>query len=667
VNGEVNKETRQAAEAESTSNTPEDILGPLFKAAASRGGINFTYALLRVAGETYNTPDPFLILQSKLMELDWAASEDAILSQYCALATCEAPLELLANLLRCARGEPYHMFPFLHLYRGEFPHGSKPTAVEMAEDVALTATQDGKPEISQLLRDAYTPDILAAVVPGDAAPAKAQIEEALRKCALFLSAFLKVYSEVRLEFRELPRFHKLLGFQVLELLVDEETGLYGIKVHLPSGESACLLRRPDSTKCVNVEPGPPLRFCMSGLTKAPDEWRVGTKRLYEIGLPGRYNKLGEWKPIDYQGGDHAPIGARAEAASPDPDVQGALFYIMCTGHWVVEFALLAPLELPSEQVTLGERFHLYRCPPLQGLAEGSRYQRVYDGWWDLESIEPDAIRLAISEIGLHVNMMALAYRVSASWQLKYRMRDISRGCTCPSEDGLLALDSMLGNLSRTDDAFVLHAAIDWYNRGTSARNVFAEFLCYYIAMESVAIALHEGKADFGMGYVPARVPKKRREQQRDECIARKYEELYATSPTRFVEEAYSKCVVGLAQQVRGVAEHIFGHDHEYVHALFKERDGYSLSSMRSRIAHGRLSLRRREHEDLVWSRVYEMSRIAREFLMRLALRLGPDAAIPRWSQSSLIGVSGFDPRGFLVASPELLPNKDWRIRPEWFL
>jgi hypothetical protein len=648
------------------STETEAVLRPLFEAAASHDDVQFIYTLIRVSGESYNTPDPLLVLQSRLDALDSAANDEALLSQYRALATCGAPLELLANLLRCARGEPYDMFPFLHLYSGELSHRPKPTATEMAEDITLAAGKDGRPELSTLVSSAYDPELLAADTPGGPVRSRADVQAALQACGSFLSALFRLYSAERLKYREWPRFRKLARFYVLELLVDGETGLYGVRVHFPNGESEGLVRRPDSTTCGVAETGPPVRFAMAALTKPPDEWRVGEKLLYQIGLPGRYNELGEWKPISYPG-DYEPIRARAEALSPDPDVQGALFYIMCTSHWVVEFALLAPMELPSAQVTLGERFHLYRCPPLQGLAEGTRYERVYDGWWDLESIEPDAIRLAISEIGLHVNMMALAYRVSASWQLKYRIRDISRGCTRPSEDGLPALDSMLGNLSRTEDAFVLHAAIDWYNRGTSARNVFAEFLCYYIAMESVAIALHEGKADFGMGYVPARVPRKQRDQQRDECIARKYEELYTTSPTRFVEEAYSQCVVGLAQRVRGAAEHIFSHNHKHVKALFEERDGYSLSSMRSAIAHGRLSLRRREHEDLVWGRVGEMSRIAREFLMRLALRLGPEAAVPRWPQSTFIGVGGFDPRGFLVASQELLPNKDWRIRPEWFL
>ncbi len=627
--------------------------------------IQFIYTLIRVSGESYNTPDTFLVLQSRLDALDLAASEEALLSQYRTLATCGAPLESVANLLRCARGEPYHMFPFLHLCGSEFPH-TKATAAEMAEDLASTADRDARPDISALLRRAYNPELLVAAAPGGTAPPKAEVEAALQACASFLSVLLRLYSTERLKYREWSRFHKLPRFYVLELLVDDETGLYGVRMHYPNGESDGLIRRPDSTRCAVAGTGQLVRFGMTSFTKPPDEWRLGTKRLYEIGLPGRYNELGEWKPISYPG-DCEPIKARAEAASPDPDVQGALFYIMCTGHWVVEFAVLAPLELPSEQVTFGERLHLYRCPPLEGLAERSRYQHVYDGWWDLDSIEPDAIRLAISEIGLHVNMMALAFRVSASWQLKYQMRDRSKGCARPSADGLSALHSMLGNLSRTDDAFVLHAAIDWYNRGTSARNVFTEFLCYYVAMESVANALHEGKADFGMAWAPLRVPKKQREQQRDECIARKYEDLYAISPTRFVEEAYSECVVGLAQRFRGVAENVFGPNHEYVHALFEKRNGYSLSSMRSAIAHGRLSQRRREHEDLIWSRVHEMSRIAREFLMRLALKLGPGAAIPRWPQSSLIGVSGFDPRGFLVASPELLPNKDWRIRPEWFL
>lgn len=642
----------------------EKHLKTLFEAAASHDDLQFIYTLIRVSGESYNTPDPFLVLQSRLDALDLAASDEALLSQYRGLAACGAPLELVANLLRCARGEPYDMFPFLHLYRGEFPHKLRPTATEMAEDIALAASNGGRPELSESVRRAYQFELLVGAASAGRAPSNVDVQAALQACATFLASLLRLYSAERLKYREWPRFHKWPRFYVLELLVDDATGLYGVKVHYPSGGSDGLIRRPDSTRCGVADMGPPVRFAMAAYTRPPDEWRVGRKLLYELGLPGRYNELGEWKPISYPG-NYEPIKARAEAGSPDPDVQGALFYIMCTAHWVVEFALLAPLELPSQQITFGERFHLYRCPRLQGIPEGRQSLYVYDGWWDLESIDPDAIRFAISEIGLHVSMMTLAYQVSASWQLKYRMRHISRGCASPSEDGLHILDSMLGGLKRTGDAFVLHAAIDWYNRGTSAGNVFTEFLCCYVAIESVALALDEGDADFSVGYM--RVPKAQRKQERDECIARKHDELYATDRTRFVQDAYFECVVGLDKKVLRVVELVFGQGHEYVRAVRDKRDGYSLSSMRSAIAHGRLSMRRREDGELVWRRVGEMSRIAREFLMRLALNLGPDAAIPKWPQSAYHGVSGFDPRGFLVASQELLPNKDWRIRPEWFL
>ena len=40
-------------------NGPDAVLGGLFEAAASSGGINFVYALLRVAGETYNIQTHF--------------------------------------------------------------------------------------------------------------------------------------------------------------------------------------------------------------------------------------------------------------------------------------------------------------------------------------------------------------------------------------------------------------------------------------------------------------------------------------------------------------------------------------------------------------------------------------------------------------------------------
>ena len=57
-------------------------------------------------------------------------------------------------------------------------------------------------------------------------------------------------------------------------------------------------------------------------------------------MPGRYNKLGEWKPIIYPGKTDT-LHKDAMEMSEDDEVRGTLFYMMCTGYRVIEFAARA--------------------------------------------------------------------------------------------------------------------------------------------------------------------------------------------------------------------------------------------------------------------------------------------------------------------------------------
>src|SRR2546427_13263611 len=101
----------------------------------------------------------------------------------------------------------------------------------------------------------------------------------------------------------------------------------------------------------------------------------------------------------------------------------------------------------------------------------------------------------IAMIGVAANRMAFAYGGAVDWRIKYRMveRSGSGSCATPSREDLHILDALLRNFPQTDDAIILDAAIDWYNRGRSSRNIFTAFLCYYIALESVSVAVADRK------------------------------------------------------------------------------------------------------------------------------------------------------------------------------
>src|SRR5205814_445061 len=129
------------------------------------------------------------------------------------------------------------------------------------------------------------------------------------------------------------------------------------------------------------------------------EWRVGEKRLHEIGLPGRYNTLGEWRPMVYEGSTEW-MDKEIQSLTSDPDVQGALFYIYCTAHHLIEFVVSGDIDLPYDNpVQFGTArypVHISKCPQKD---EWDPHLRIYDGWVFLHSLSVEEIERALYEIG----------------------------------------------------------------------------------------------------------------------------------------------------------------------------------------------------------------------------------------------------------------------------
>lgn len=377
----------------------------------------------------------------------------------------------------------------------------------------------------------------------------------------------------------------------------------------------------------------------------------------------RYNKPGEWKPIIYPG-DKDSILKDVRRLSEDKEVQGVLFYMMCTGCRVIEFVVRATVELPEGGISFDDKFYLWKCPPLDNTSKLIQSICIYDGWLGLESTDPEEIRLAIAMIGVTVNRLAFAYNATANWRLKYTIASDIDPYATPSKEDVQFLDSIFRSFPRTDDAILLDAAIDWYNRGRSSRNIFTAYLCYYIAFESVAIAVADGKADLGLNYL--RESKKSRKQKLIDDIQLKHDSLYPKDPVRFIREAYFDCILSLKEKTYRVAELVFGPEHRFLTALFQKRDGYSLNDIRGKLAHGGIKLFDKEDENLVRNRLQEIADISREFLTRIIFLLKPTNPLPSWSQLYRLSFTTADPRTTLVVSREdVIPNKDWRIRPEW--
>jgi hypothetical protein len=623
------------------------------KALRQAGLLETVFALVRVEGFAFG-PD---LLDEQLTALEDGPTEAQ--ARYWLIATNLEQLRLLLNLARCAAQEPFDPYPFGSVGGTDEPQGRFVHDAALATRNALLAVDES--ELAELVATAYSPQVLNPEEAEGGASAAPVVSQALRALETLTRAIIEAQKEARRRFVGQQLLFKLPQFEVLELLVGEADGLYGFRVHFSNGSTAHFERHLDRTDALNIMLSCPLNFMVGGLDDLRHEWLVGGKPLYEIGLPGRYNRPGEWKPIIFPG-DPQPLLTRVRSLSDDPEVQGALFYVMATGHRVIEFVVRTALELPSTYAGLGERLELFKCPSDAAGLGGNI--RIYDGTFTLDSIDPDEVRRAIATIGVGVNRFAFAYGAAVDWRTKYSTQVRTAALAQPSKDDLDLLDSLLKDFPATTDAVVLDAAIDWFNRGRSSRNVFVSFLAFYIAFESVASAIADGKVDLGVRY--NRMSKAERLEQRARCIRAKHDALYNVDSVRFVSEAYFECVHTLKAKSRAVAELVFGAEHPAVSALFERATEPSLSDIRSALAHGTYTLLDVEHEHLVRRRLPEVEDIAREFLTRLIFQLEPSTRIPSWTQEHGFAMSMADPRNTLYATQEsILPTKEWPIRPEW--
>lgn len=627
----------------------------LFNSARAQDGREYIYTLLRVTGPEVDRSDSVVRLQKALSD---ASSQGDVQAEYRNLVENEDVLELLCNLLNCAKGNPFSTVPFHYLDKGSFPQIVRAGLNDKIEEVCRLAA-DFRPEFSDVMTEVYGTYLSTGHDKVDTE----QFKAALSSCRSFLKALLVTYFSERLSFKDWNKFQKVSAFEVMELLMNDQYGLYGFKMHFPTGSHALFERHPDSHDGRNFFV-PDVSFFVGLIDAMQSAWSIEGKRLHELNLPGRYNKLGEWKPI---AGPTAiqTLSSEARSLSDDPDVQGAAFYILSTGFCVIEFVAVLNVDLPHEQVSFGDRLHLWKCPPLEKSPDSNVNVRIYDGWLQLDSFDINEVRHSIAMIEVALNRLAFAYDGTLTWRGKYRLELDAPPLWTPQEEDTHLVNSLLKDFPKSEDAIILDAALDWYRRARTSRNPFTAFLCYYIALESVSIAVADGEADFGLNY--HRDNKLERRQARLACIQNKHEKLYQSDPQEFVEQAYFDCVVGLGKKTKRVVELVFGTGHANLDLLFtRTEDGHSLSSIRSMLAHGKFVLLDRDERNLVRRRLPEVAHIAKELLIRLTFFLKPDDPLPAWSQKFSNTLIFDDPRSTMFVNDEaLLRNKDWRIRLGW--
>ena len=593
----------------------DELIKNIFKKAEDKNFLEYIMALVRVIGIESYDEDPLVLLYEKIRK-DSLTEKDNIL--------LEGFWNLLINICKISEGFPYNLYFSIDL--------------------------DNKETILDFLI-------------GDLKEYLAEIFKTNSKTILnFVNAFLRIYFLQLNDFKFKQKIYKLPNFEVLELLTEENIGLYGFKMHFSNGSNAMFIRNNNRTEAINILFEQNRVGFYIGLTDdLKHEWKVGDKRLFELGLPGKYNNDGEWKPIIYPGNcDH--LMEEARKATPDERIQGVLFYMFCTGHNVIEFVIKTPIKLPDKKTELDSKIYLLQLESDDKLKKFSN-EYIYDGWMELYDVSIDGIKNSIDEIQRVMQNLAFYFDNQVKWKLKYNLVNHSRGSSLANKKDLEVFKK-LNKITQIEKDQTIDSSINWYYLGTQSQNIFNAFLCYHIAIEGLAIKLAEGKLSSSNFFEFPADKKELKEKRLRECFDSYYEQFYKKDLNKLISEAYFNCVLSIRTNMIKALSKVFGENHHYVKEYFNGGD--CIWALRGEIVHG-------EHSELtydkylkVWGKLSLLQDISKSFIMRVIFKVKSNQKIEDWSREFSLQIGLDNPDNVPIASTlDFLPKQDWKIQGNW--
>lgn len=377
---------------------------------------------------------------------------------YCHATEMSAPYEILYNILNCVEGKHYQMGPFADLIRPKnrkdksfFREVIVPSPRAKIEKLREKCKTVKEPKLMELFDSFFRQDVRNAFYHSDycidldertfnitelrfgkSIPLD-EINEILTKGFAFYEAFFQSYSGWRFVAGKARRFHRWPRYEVLELLSNDNEGLYGFTVHISNGTRCTFERHKDRVISENVmfeKEG--LSLHVGLLDDLREEWIVRGEPYREPMDRDRYNENGEWKPILYP----APIDkiqAVIAADTKEPREKGSLFYVKCTGQRVIEFYVHGSLDTELEELVCSNGLRLYRCSWLTRSQNGTQIY-VYDGTMPVSEGSLESVKKGLKEIETTLEELCKSNKSSVDWDVKYGTTSRG-GRTTKNEDG----------------------------------------------------------------------------------------------------------------------------------------------------------------------------------------------------------------------------------------
>ena len=419
----------------------------LFVNARDRQGIEYIYTLLRISGIEDGGWDPFVEAEEALNDLSkilrsiskkgiTKSSLRMALLIYCHSVEMSAPYQILFNLLQCTQGKHYNLFPFPGRPKGKkFPYEVIPMSPKgKIEKLKEEAEKAGEKKLIDHINSFFRDDIRNAFYHSDYTITDKEfricenrrsnttslndLSVILTRCFAFYQAFFDIYKQARHSFREMKKLHRLPNFEVLELMTNKKEGLVGFKMHFSNDSTAYFERRKERVYGVNLhfQRDLSINFNVGDLGKLQYKWRARGKDFRELNT--RYNDDGEWRPIQFYGKAEKILN-EIEAETTDEVVQGCLFYIHCTGHESIEFAMKSDKELFQGKEFSEGKIKLVAC------GKGMDGSFLYDGTYFVNSRKGRAVKMGVNSIQAFMLKFKDA-EINAPYCLKYQTKRIMK-------------------------------------------------------------------------------------------------------------------------------------------------------------------------------------------------------------------------------------------------
>ena len=639
---------------------------------AKGASLQYLYTLLRAEGWTSYKIDPLIeyfdyleksisLLQEKNLE-ELLEIMEKIFDNY-------DVFKLTANIIKNAKGENYQMQPLpMENDSTGFNARTPRDRRHVLELIKLAKTL--KHPFCELFIDTFPENIITS----KNFPADSELRVIVIKILEFILSFLKEYRNRLLRFKDAPdNLQKMPNqFMVTEILTDKD-GLSGFKIHHETGSVSSFTRMSTGTQNFNYgfNLNGEIELSMGLIDSARPLWIFNGKPLYEKGLKGRYNKIGEWQPIVYPGSSSDEISSLAHImAKDDADerLEGAIFYILATCYHSIEFIIKSNIDFTYDYMKSESSFGDIHYQKIDIDTKDSNFSSslvVYDCTLELKSFTIESVKDALQLIDVFVQRLAFRMNGKAEWILKYRNKQRPPEITKVSEEDFKHLRDYLIMKPDSNDTVKVDTSISWYMDGNHATDFFAKFLNYYIAFEGLASSLVDGKLfiskEFGFN------DEKSTQENKIECIKTKYVELFNRDPIEFINKSYFECVKSLGKNTRSALEAVFGKEHAYIKIFYDKSEGLSIYELRHKLAHGEYNHIDQKHLEIVIKKLPYIREIAYDFIMRVSSGLKSTDTYPKLGGHSISFIMA-DPRSTMVLSNyKMIENTDWKIRLQWLL